>query len=510
MSTVTFGTASAPYTAIRVLHQLADDENHNFPLAAPVVKYEVYVDDVFTGHDTIEGSIELRNQLIGMLKSAGFNLRKWASNCAELLNSIPIEDQIGNPSLQLTDDDSVKTLGMYWTPSSDCFHYVITFQLEGAWVTKRMVLSTIARLYDPLGLIGPIIVIAKMFSRKLWSQQLAWDEPIPTDLYTEWIAFLTELNDIDKIRIPRWLKFSSISSQRYEIHAFCDGSKNAYAAVVYLRIQTNENEFHTNLIVAKNKVTPTKPALVIPRIELCAAVLNVKLVQWVLTNIKIDNKNIKVYYWSDATIVLSWIRGDINRWPIFVANRIQKIRSLSQIDQWHHIKTDENPADCLSRGMNPSQLASHSLYWHGPTWLKENESHWPRSEWTFLDSIETNDNQHIHSIIISSSFIENHSSFTTICRISACVSRFVHNCLAGISYKQYSHKTGALTAGEINNGLLFLIRIVQHECFATEISSLKSKQPISTKSKLISLSPFIDDDNILRVYGRLQRSDTIQ
>ncbi|GFS86066.1 integrase catalytic domain-containing protein [Trichonephila clavipes] len=80
LTTVTYGTVSAPYLATRTLKQLAMDEANNFPLAAPVVLSDCYMDDILSGSESIEEVIELQHQLIEMFKTAGMHLHKWCGN----------------------------------------------------------------------------------------------------------------------------------------------------------------------------------------------------------------------------------------------------------------------------------------------------------------------------------------------------------------------------------------------------------------------------------------------
>lgn len=282
LTTVTFVTASATYTAVQTMHTLADDECERYPLASNVLKNEMYMDDVYTGSDSIESTIKIRDQTIGALQSAGFKLHKWASNAPELLDSISSERQDANETLVLNDHETIKTLGMHWQPKADCFCYKINFEIDierKSW-TKRSVLSNIAKLFDPLGLINPVIVSAKIFMKSLWSFNLGWDDPIPLELKREWIQMMTGLSALNELKIPRWLEYSTTTVKRVELHVFCDGSSHAYVAIAYLRIQNSNDQFHVHLITAKSKVTP-KPPITIPRIELCAAVLGLKLAQCV-------------------------------------------------------------------------------------------------------------------------------------------------------------------------------------------------------------------------------------
>lgn len=160
LTTVTFGTASAPFTAIRVMHQLADDEKHRYPLAERILKHEMYVDDVQTGSHSLDSAISKRDQLMQALLSGGFELRKWCSNTPAVLKSIPLAHQSIQTEIEFDKGIHIKTLGLRWQPAVDAFVFRFDFKGQPPF-TKRSILSVTARLYDPLGFISPIIIVAK-------------------------------------------------------------------------------------------------------------------------------------------------------------------------------------------------------------------------------------------------------------------------------------------------------------------------------------------------------------
>lgn len=140
LCTVTYGVTSSPFQAIRVLHQLESDEGHKFPHAKNILSTQSYVDDILTGANTINDLTLKQNNLIGLLQSGGFSLKKWASNCSEILNNVPNEDRtIESLSFDPKDDSSIKILGLHWDPSSDVFSYH-TSSISTTY-TKRIVLS---------------------------------------------------------------------------------------------------------------------------------------------------------------------------------------------------------------------------------------------------------------------------------------------------------------------------------------------------------------------------------
>ncbi|XP_070139999.1 uncharacterized protein [Drosophila kikkawai] len=150
LTTLTFGTASAPFMVIRVIQQLAKDEQGSFPKAEEVLRDEIYVDDILSGGPTIEDAEDKRAHVSGAIKSACMELRKWSSNEESLLQSIPPEHQCSRTPLNWDAADPIKALGMYWLPNKDCFKFQVNFEIPPTF-TNRTILSSIARLFDPLG-----------------------------------------------------------------------------------------------------------------------------------------------------------------------------------------------------------------------------------------------------------------------------------------------------------------------------------------------------------------------
>jgi hypothetical protein len=187
LTTVTYGTSAAPFLATRCLKQLAHDEAENFSKAAPILLRDFYVDDCISGAETLEEALEIQSQLQDLLKSGGFTLRKWCSNSTELLATIPHELQETQHSLTDEDSDIVRTLGLIWRPSSDQFKFTSgnTSHLiaEKGLITKRLILPKISSIFDPLGLLSPVVIVFKLLMQRLWQDGSNWDDPLtPTFL----------------------------------------------------------------------------------------------------------------------------------------------------------------------------------------------------------------------------------------------------------------------------------------------------------------------------------------
>lgn len=494
--TVTYGTSCAPYLAIRTLHQLCDDEIHSYPEVAPLLKTDVFVDDLLSGDATEEGAIHLQKQLTDIFLSGGFPLHKWCSNSELVLNNIPDNQKVYHSSVNIKIDNSVKALGITWEPNSDNFKLSIVFDnvINSNNLTKRKVLSTIASIFDPLGWLAPIVIVFKIFMQKLWLTGLGWDDELNSDLTKEWSKHVNNIAQHNTFFLPRWLSTSS-SNTKVELHGFSDASCDAYAAVIYIRV-FNSHEVTTQLIMSKTKVAPVKQ-ISIPRLELCGAVLLANMLKNVQTSLKI--KNDAVFAWTDSTIVLSWLQKHPNSWKTFIANRTAEILNLYSNHQWFHIKSSENPADCASRGLDSCDLVNHHLWWKGPEFLyKSDKSNFETFVVpdTCLEAKSKVCNLSVNSDHDCLSFLNKYSSLTKLIRVIAYCKRFITSCRSKLT-------TIYLSSHELKVAFNICIKLSQQYYFSSEISLLLKHKVIPKSSKLHSLCPVLDSDNILRVGGRL-------
>ncbi|XP_071640001.1 uncharacterized protein [Temnothorax longispinosus] len=316
--TVTYGLACAPFLAIRTLKQLAKDERARYPIGAETLEDDTYVDNVTSGASTLTKALKKRDELISICKAGGFPLKKWAANDAALLKGIPPEDRLQDAQRPWHVQDSQSLLGVLWNPSRNDFSFSIKAK-EMTQATKRTVLSLTAQLFDPLGWLAPVVIRAKLFIQTAWMQGFDWDTPMPAEDADRWRDFHKELPVLENVRIPRWMKHGPPGSL-LELHGFADASERAYAAVLYLRAET-ENGIVTTLVCAKTKVAPLKK-ISLARLELCAADLLTRLTEHTLTVFQLT---IPAHLWFDFEVVLAWIRSHPARWKTFVANRVTSI-----------------------------------------------------------------------------------------------------------------------------------------------------------------------------------------
>ncbi|XP_067214205.1 uncharacterized protein [Linepithema humile] len=322
LNTLTFGVSSSPYLAIRTIHQLADDECHEYPEASRVLKTHLYVDDLLTGSNTINDTRKLRNELRTVLSRDGFNIRQWASNDNRII--IDLDESAVNSNLIIDKNNYLKTLGISWHARDDTLRYSVHPINYTERITKRSILSDIAKIFDPLGILGPIILYAKKLMQELWQCKLNWDESIPPSIHIVWTEFATQLNLINDLAVTRPILISDHTD--IQIHGFCDASNVGYGACIYIRSSDLYNNIHCHLLCAKSRVAPLK-TLTIPRLELCGALLLAKLYREIRDTIEIPFN--KVILWSDSTIVLHWVKTSPHILKPYVAHRIAQIQELT-------------------------------------------------------------------------------------------------------------------------------------------------------------------------------------
>ncbi|CAK1597756.1 unnamed protein product [Parnassius mnemosyne] len=219
------------------------------------------MDDLMTGCQSIEEGIVVYKEMKDLMRMGGFQLQKWGSSSQELLEKIG--ENKGNKNQKKRVDIGVekevkevtKVLGLNWNSELDNFEYLVKLPAVSTPLTKRKVVADIARLFDPLGWISPVIISAKVIIQKLWMSGIEWDQELPDKLLQEWIAYRGSLIDLSGFTIPRWI-YTRDNNERVELHGFSDASCHAYAAVVYLRVINNTGEIYTSLITSKTKVAP--------------------------------------------------------------------------------------------------------------------------------------------------------------------------------------------------------------------------------------------------------------
>ncbi|XP_011252903.1 uncharacterized protein LOC105249275 [Camponotus floridanus] len=339
--TITYDTASAPFLALRVLKQLVKDEGVAFPLAIPILQDNIYMDDVLFGADDILLLHQSREQLCALLSCGGFHLHKWVSNSSTLLSDIP-EECHGLAGNTANSRGEFQRSRIIMEPAFQ-FRASLPQSLPN---TKRKILSTIAKLFDLLGWLIPVTINAKIFMQQLWRLKINWDDAIPSQTIQRWESIYQNLSALNDLQIPRWTD-QDHDTARCDFHGFADASNAAYAAAIYMRTTSLSGEITMTLLAGKSKVASLK-TMSIPRLELSAACLLARLIEF--TQSSLHMSNITCHCWTDSTMVLAWLSSHPSRWKTFVSHRVADIQSQLPNVKWRYIPSADNPADCASRG----------------------------------------------------------------------------------------------------------------------------------------------------------------
>lgn len=500
LNTVTYGTTAASFLAIRCLHQIASECEKDHPNIANIIRNDMYVDDLLTSVNTREEAKYVCENISSILLRRGFELRKWKSNDKSVISGLSNDETANEIDFSINKENESKILGLSWHCERDILKYKISNFNSPSIITKRTILSRIATIFDPLGLLSPSIIIAKMLLQKMWSEKLTWDQPLPPHIRRAWEEFSSELCLLNRLEIPR--KTFCDNYNRAFLHGFADASETSYGACVYIVSSNAKGEIRSYLLSAKSRVAPIK-SITIPRLELSAALILAQLVSKILGSIPLKFDNI--HLWSDSTIVLGWINTRPNLLKPFVANRVAMIQNLTNKFIWKHVPTDENPADIVSRGLLPRKLIDSQMWFNGPSWLVCDSKAWPN---TFISQDldlpeKRNICLHIQNDKLSFPF-ERFSNVIRLKRVCAYMLRFINNCKQKTVTREFSN----LSVKELDNAFLRLIRIAQLESFHDEFNILRKGYSLSDNSRLLSLHSFFDkNDEILRVGGRLSNSD---
>lgn len=486
-----FGAKSSPGCANYCLKQIAKDNEEIHPESSDFLQRNFYVDDGLQANETVTEAVTTLKKAREICEKGNLRLHKITSNSEALKTCFPKSEVTETKMTELSNTEEVsnveRTLGLQWNTDEDTLSF--NSDIKTTPDTRRGVLSTIASLYDPLGFLSPFILQGKQILQEICCEGLDWDTPLPEDLQCKWKTWLEDLAKVGQAQIPRNVHPTSFSPTQVELHHFSDASTSGYGQCSYIKFKGPEMQTHTALMMAKSRVVPKK-GVTVPRLELQAAVLSIKVARFLQE--ELDYSNVQHYFWTDSQIVLAYIRNKVKRFHIFVANRIHQILKFSKSDQWNYVPSEMNPADHASRGMNIEDLVA-SDWFSGPELIRS--QHLPTEDVFF--EIPSDDKEVKHCKATSSSedsptsFEDRIRKFSTKESLIRAFSLIIAKCEMKQGRKYSKIELHKLTEQR-------LIRCVQQEVF--------SKCAPSTQKTLSSLDAKKDQKGILRVSGRLENS----
>ena len=507
---VLFGAAPSQYLLNSVLKKHSERYHDIDPKFENMVKSSFYVDDLNLSVKNSEEAKEFYEKCKTRYAEGGFNIRKWRSNNSALKDLFAEKEEVFE---NLKDG---KVLGISWDDVQDFLIFRLDKLIPENYlfetVTKRQILKILAAFYDPMGWIQVLVVKLKMIFQEAWKVNLGWDEDIPFELKEKWKKLIEYIRYMKDIRLPRCYCYNDLSNPviRVVLQGFSDASMVAYGACVYLKFVKQDGDVRVTLVSSKSRISPIKRLQTIPRLELMGNVLLARLIKSVVNGFQDNLKFDAIYCHSDSKISLSWIKAVKKDFQPFVQNRVNEIRPKTPPEMWHFCKTDQNPADLLTRYDNEG-IASR-LWWEGPEFLKNGDFHSAEpvtpAEGEMVDfkkELKHKEESNLLTKSCPSEFsidnvidINDYSNVTKLFRVTAYVLRFINN------LKQKVNKSTVkcqeyIDAEEIRNASNLWIK-------ANQIHLMEKD---TYKETLLQLNCVTDSDGLLRCQGRMKNASAI-
>ena len=347
-----FGNSSSPAIAtfgLRKSVEDADSDVRNF------VGRNFYVDDGLVSVQTVDEGVSLITRTQETLQQSGLRLHKVASNDRDVFLAIKPADrakELELMDLRLDHLPVQRTLGMSWNLNLDLFTFKV--ELQEKPFTRRGILSTLHTIYDPLGLVAPVILPGRLLFRDLVEGSHGWDDPLPDAMESAWLTWCKDVAHLSALEVPRvYVPGGLGKTVNREVHIFTDASERAISCVAFLKATNDDGESHAGFLLGKSKVSP-KHGHTIPRLELCAAVMGAEMSVSIITHLDISIDSVTFY--TDSRVVLGYINNRSRRFFTYVTNRVSRILKVSEPKQWKYIPTGKNPADIGTRGIRSKDL----------------------------------------------------------------------------------------------------------------------------------------------------------
>ena len=412
------------------------------------------MDDLLKSVATPQEAIDCYQQLVETLKRSDFTLKKWASNCPEVLEILLSEDHLESNEFTLNAESS-PSLGLEWIiakdwsqdcrgPSKECSQEV----------TQRVVLSFVSSVFDPMGIFAPFTMRMRMLLKGIWIRfGQSWDERIDAEDKKTFIEWVTEKQWVtEKIKqTSLHRKFFSNFLKNVQLNIFNDTSLEAMCIVAYFRGET-EDGIEVSFVLGKCRIAPIKQ-LSIPRLELQAALYSVRLRKLIIQEHDLPISS--VTHWTDSVTVLQWLNSADKRQNVFVTDRAAEILENSTIDEWKHIQGELNPSDIGTLVMILEKL-SERVWLTGPSWLKDHPDDWPSS----LQPINVIPDDHAEVAVIAN------TSMTQELAVNWNIFSSFSKCLPVIAFclrLKYRSQWKVLLVEELNRAEERVLKMIQRE-----------------------------------------------
>ncbi|XP_068235731.1 uncharacterized protein [Palaemon carinicauda] len=505
LTAVGFGDRPSGVIAITALKKTASIKENEFPEIKNIIDRNTYVDDIIFSCEDVNKAKKLMGNMNLVLNEGGFKIKHWIMSNNETLDK----------ELKLLYPGEEKVLSLHWIPRKDIFFFKIKVDFNRSKkrifengidintsnriipkdLTKRMVLSQVSTIYDPLGLIIPFTLNAKVLMRELITisrsegNRCDWDDPMSDEMREKWSKFFIDMRELEFLSYARCVKPLDAKGDPMLV-IFSDGSSVAYGACAYVRWGLEGDSYVSQLILAKNRIAPTKK-LTIPRLELCGAVLSCRLRDIIVK--QSDWKFKSIIHIVDSSIVRAQIQKESYGFITFVANRVAEIQSRTDPTEWWWVNSKNNPADFTTRPCPPNVLLENSMWQKGPAFMSRPFDTWPISQ---SCNDEVPDKVGIVLTCRQKSFDEEKTSVINMSRFSSYTKllRVTARVIAAFKVKSLKAIACFPTPELVHEAEMYLIQIEQ------------SKLQSDWRKAYRRLGPSIDNGIIFVVYVDLAES----
>ena len=494
-NSVIFGFVLSPFFLQAVLKYHAslqsDLEIRNY------LSNNFYVDNLVLVSSDQEKLAVAAGDLYDSLDDAGFHLRQWNSNLENATENVDSEDSEVNTS------NPFKVLGLVCDPKEDTLS-LKDVDLSGDVYTRRQILSKIASIFDPLGILLPCTSAGSLILREITRLKLGWDDAVPPNIALMWSKFSKQISKLNnKVKIPR---FAYKYDESFDIKVFCDASKELIGCSIYV-VQNGES----HLLLAKSKLAPLKEKTM-PCLEALGIEIAVKVLLKVLSSKYFSLTNLQsVEIFSDSQVALTWVLSKAApKRNLFACNRVksitnslQKLADLRINFKLSYINTCDNVADLLTRPLSAVKfLKQTKIYFHGPEWLLTDE--YPVHN---LESIPSRFIKDKKLIYATHSSLSTEEDLVDLSRFSSHI-RLVNSLAFVFKIKDIFLKRNPLEFVEYKQfATNYLIKTMQLQNFPVEINYLQKNLPSKQPPVLVRrLRLYLDGEGIIRSKGRIPPS----
>ena len=526
------GVKPAGAIASLALQNSADIYSKEFPITSEQLKKKSYVDDLGLTADNAEDLRKRTMEADKILKHANMKVKQWVLSGDSQESAIEVGEAV---SVVLEDIDCERMLGIKWDPSRDVFRFSVNINLSPLRnksrtgpnlsreqllqdppksITRREYYSQVQSLFDPMGLLAPVLLKAKILLRKTWEgncSKLKWDDPLPSELVKLMVDFFVELHDLEAVEFPRSLFPRENVVGGPELVVFSDGSVLAYGSVAYIRWKVDSGSWWSTIVMSKSKIAP-KNRISVPRLELNGAVLAKRLKEFIVGEIDLDFQNI--YHLVDSSTILGYMHKQDSKLKPFEGIRVSEVQTSGQfvdgrLKNWAWVEGRDNPADWSTKPRAASELGVGSFWQSGPSFLANEFETWPIKLDFKTDHLEGELlPKNVHVVCLASEdsssgfdkLLQNSSSSRKLFNVVGWIQKWRSLSLDG----DVRVATGCIMPAEIKKAREFWIKYVQSGEELEFMRSVSGADSGRVLGRYRRLSLFKDQKSIWRVGLRLR------